>query len=301
MRIRTLLLLAALLPFTASAAKIVPGFTEATVGERGIVSVSMTLMGPAKGPLKIGLANGKRLSRAVDLELTELGAGEFTSVMTDLRVGRTPTGSHTIGIAGPKGIIARTTVTIIPGPKQETLTGKKTKLVATYLQKRDGDLKLGWIDDTDEALIAVFFLKVKDTGDAYSVDFIHRKKRVCGDIIYPPGFKGQVVKVRATCRLGEAEEIEETDDIILDDDSHMYEPVPVSGGGSGDIDAGEEKVADAMTLEDVRAKGGLWKVEVRKGKKLMRTLNFSVKAKKIMAGLPGRAPLKPARVRVLSP
>ncbi len=299
MSLRYAFLLAAVLPFSAQAASIVPGFTEVTVGDRGTISVSLTLLGPVKGPLKVGLVNGKRLSRATDLELDSLGAGEFANIMADMRVGRTATGTHTVGIEGPKGIVARTKITIVPGPQQETLMGAKSKMMKTYLHKRDSDLRRGWIDDTGESLVAIFFLKVKDTGDAYTVDFIHKKERVCGDIVYPSAFRGQVVKVLALCKLGEAEEIE-SDDVVLDDDSHLYAPTPL-GGDTGDINLDSGPEEKTLPLTEMVEKGGLWRVEVRKEKKLKRVLTFSVKRKKIVAGAPGRAPLKLARVKVVSP
>ncbi|MDF1562601.1 MAG: hypothetical protein P1V51_06140 [Deltaproteobacteria bacterium] len=311
MKVRALVLLAAVLPFTAQAAKIVPGFTDVTVGERGTISVTLTVQGPAKGPFKVGLVNGKKLTRGTAVELTEIAAGAFVPVMAELRVGNNPVGTHAIGLEGPNGILAQTTVTIVPGPKQESFLGKKGKetTIATYIQKRDADLKRGFIDDQGEGLHAVFFLKIAETGAAHEVVFKHKNEAVCSDTVHPAGFKGQIVRVRASCRSGGGEEeggAEGGDDAaIVDDMGDMSKPIALGSSeplpGEGDIVVEDETSGELMPLDSILEKAGPWKVEVKKGTKVKRVLTFSVKRKAIVPGIPGRAPLKMARVQVLAP
>ncbi len=204
-------------------------------------------------------------------------------------------------------MVAKVRFTILPGPRQETFNGRRGRstTVQTYLYDRRGDLGRGYLDDTGKGVAVIFFVKIHEPGERYRVDFEYKKERVCGEVVAPAGVRGQVVKVRATCRPGDPEEAANDDIPIIDDDAALAKPIPLGGTGDGsgatrsDSTTGVEE--EVLPLSKIVEKPGRWRVVVREGDQVRRILTFAVRHGKIVATGKGRAPLKPLKVRVVVP
>lgn len=293
------------LPGAADAAKLVEGLSSVEILENGYLTFNFTVAGPVTGPLKVGVLTGRRLKNAEEIYVEPARKGEFRSLAIEVRGrGRSPAGSYKFAVDSPKGRIGTFTATIVRGDVRESFSGTRVERVQTYFEKRERMLPISWIDDTGEKLALEFYIKVgADGNDALRVLFKNKGKPVCSDNVYAVGSKGEVVMVRAYCRMLALEPDMEDDGVFLDDDSHWYESdKDVSGDVSEDVEAGEGNLKDAMDVAEAAKRSGPWVVEVTSGKRRKRRIiSFSAKGGEFRGGLAKRAPMKRAKVKVLAP
>lgn len=291
-----------LAPATARAGSLVEGLTTVDVEARGMLRVAFTVAGPEEGPLKVGFVDRKRLVGTVEVPFEALPAGEFRMVTTRLRYrGRNPVGTYDIAVEGAAGRIGLYKATIVRGPDNEAFMGDRKKVIQSWFEKRDRYLPLGWVDDTGDHLAVEFFLRVGGGDDDVDVVFKRGKKEACRDHLSPLGAKGQVVRVRAYCRESATDTPDHLEEpgVIVEDDSAMYENR--FDGDQMEIDVNAPNLENALTVKQAVEKPGLWRVEVRSGKRLRRVITFRVKSGRILPARRRPSPLKPARVRVVSP
>ncbi len=305
--VQRLVLAAALAaPAVAHAGSLVPGMSRVEVeagGDDGTaIRVIFTVAGPQTGPLKVGLARGKRLTHAVTVPLDVLPRGQYRDFSARIALDRdNPKGPYTLAVDGPHRRVGQWKTRIIQGPDQVVMVGNDRQVTHNWYEARNGDLGYAWADTRDGHLAVELFLRLHHLGETASVTFRRGHTVVCRDEVSPVGLKGQVVDFRATCRGPKADgggsgDGDSGGGIKVVDDSNVYQDAASdSNATAGDV-AGAG-VGDPLPLAQVKAKTGAWRVEVRTGKRVRAVLSFRVTAKGIDGGVRRPGPMTAVRVR----
>lgn len=284
-------------PEVASAAKIIRGFSMATVENSRYVNVTLMVKGPLQGgEYYIGWMNRKKIIGRKKVVLEPMGADAYLPVTVSLS-GRELQSPQKIGMEGPEGHVGTYAVRFAPGPSQQAMFGKrrKTKTIQTWYERREQDLKLAWVDDGEEHLGVEFFEKATVAGEELEVRFRKGDTIVCGDTIALNAVKGQVVRARAHCRKDIKDDgAHEDDGVVVSDDSHFYD----DDLSDADLDAGAVNVKNALKVEEALEEDANWSVEIRRGKKIVKSLRFKVKDGELKTGVNRAGPMKAVKVKM---